>query len=141
MFSFGEMDRRHVANLETLRRDLEARRVDGKQAADLVEGTILPEIRAARTRSAGLLQARQRKLADALTLDKYGRAKDWQHLAEFRLELARANAWASYLGEHEAAWQLQARSLRENDRTLANEATRREAAAVQAFTAVLNKRR
>ena len=62
-------------------------------------------------------------LTRAGTLDQYGRARDWQHLAQFRSALAQAEAWAAFLNAQQESWQLRVRSLRENDMALADQAT------------------
>jgi hypothetical protein len=72
-------------------------------------------------------------LTRAGTLDRYGRARDWQHLAQFRSELAQAEAWAAFLNAQQESWQLRVRGLRENDTALADQAMQLDQAATMAL--------
>jgi hypothetical protein len=124
---------RHLAQFDAVRNAVASGRMRPDEAATVVERSVFPDVQATRDRCEALRRAALDNLTRAATLDQYGRARDWQHLAQFRSELAQAEAWAAFLNAQQESWQLRVRSLRENDTALADQAMQLEQAATLAL--------
>jgi len=129
--AFSAIDTRHLAQFDAVRNAVAAGRMQPAEAATIIERSVFPDVMATRKRCEALRQAAFDNLTRAGTLDQYGRARDWQHLQQFRGELAQAEAWAAFLNTHRASWQLRVRSLLENDKALVDQATQLDEAATK----------
>ena len=131
--AFSASDARHLAQFDGVRNAVASGRMQPDEAAALVERNVFPDVQASRDRSEALRRAAFDNLTRAGTLDRYGRARDWPHLQQYRGELAQAEAWAAFLTAHQENWQLRVRSLRENDMALSDQATQLDEAATRAL--------
>jgi rhomboid protease GluP len=131
--TFDATDARHLAQFDAVRNAVAAGRMRPDEAAAVVERNVFPDVQATRYRGETLRRAALDNLTRAATLDRYGRARDWQHLAQFRSELAQAEAWAAFLHARQESWELRVRSLRQNDVALADQAKQLDQAATIAL--------
>ena len=131
--AFDGTNARHLAQFDALRNAVASGRMPPDEAAAVVERSVFPDVQAIRDRCEALRRAALDNLTRAGTLDQYGRARDWQHLARFRSELAQAEAWAAFLNAQQDSWQLRVLSLRENDTALADQAMQLDQAATMAL--------
>jgi hypothetical protein len=95
--AFSATDTRHLAQFDVVWNAVASSRMRREAAAALVERSVLPDVQAARDRCETLRRAALDNLTRAGTLDRYGRARDWPHLEQFRGDVAQAEAWAAFL--------------------------------------------
>jgi rhomboid protease GluP len=131
--AFDATETRHLAQFDAARNAVASGRTRPDEAAVLVERSVFPDVLATRNRCEALRRAAHDNLTRAATLDQYGRARDWQHLEQFRGEVAQAEAWAAFLNARQESWQLRVRSLRENEPALADQAKQLDQAATIAL--------